>query len=57
MAAGNIITVKTRDFEKSGTLLKVISKCVDYKKKFRITIEYDPEFPNTKIRYEEITSE
>ena len=57
MATGNIISVKTEDLEKAGTLLKVISECVNFKKRFRITVEYDPELLNTKIEYEEFTNE
>ena len=57
MATGNIISVKTEDLEKAGTLLKVISECVNFKKKFQITVEYDPELLNAKIKYEEFTNE
>lgn len=55
--AGNIITVKAEGLEKTGALLEVLSKTVDFKKKFRMTIEYDPELLNAKIRYEEISND
>lgn len=53
---GNIISVKTEDLEKAVTLMNVIAGCVNFHKKFQITIKYDPELLNTKIKYQEITN-
>lgn len=54
---GNIITVKTDGVEKAGILMRVITENVNFKKKFQMTIEYDPKLPNAKIKYEEINNE
>lgn len=54
--AGNIISVKPEELEKAVTLMNVIAGCVNFHQKFRITVEYDPELPNAKIKYQEITN-
>ena len=57
MGKGNAISVKREGIEKTGVLLGTLINCVDFKKKFRVTVEYDPELENAEIHYEEINKE
>lgn len=53
----NLITVKTEGLEKIVTLLKVVTGCVNFEKKFQVIVDYDPEILNATIQYKEITNE
>ncbi len=55
MEEKNIITIKTEGLEKSAVLLSNILGKIDFSKKFRMAVEYDPELLNAKIRISEPT--
>ena len=45
------ISTRATDFEKSMTLLKIIAEKMDFKEKFRMCIEYDPELLRASIEF------
>lgn len=52
-----IMTIRTEDFEKTMLLLKIITNKIDFNKKFRVTIEYDPKLPAVRIYDTSINNE
>lgn len=55
MKERHIITVKTEGLEKSAVLLSNILGKMDFSRKFRMVVEYDPELLNAEIRILEPT--
>lgn len=55
MEERHIITVKTEGLEKSAVLLSNILGKMDFSKKFRMVVEYDPELLNAEIQISEPT--
>ncbi|MBN1048737.1 hypothetical protein [Clostridium botulinum] len=47
----NEIHINATDFEKLIVLLKTVTKPIDFSKKFRMFISYDPELPTVEVDY------
>ncbi len=45
------MSVRASDFEKSVTMLKLIAEKMDFGKKFRMELEYDPELLSVMISF------
>ncbi len=50
MEERHIVTVKTEGLEKSAVLLSNILGKMDFSKKFRMVVAYNPELLNAEIR-------
>lgn len=47
----NVIHINSIDFEKIVTLAGVLIKPIDFTKKFKIVLDYDPEQSKVKLEY------
>lgn len=45
------MSIRASDFEKSVTMLKLIAEKMDFGKKFRMVLEYDPELLSATLEY------